>query len=212
MNVSEMKTWLAKPFYRSLTWLMLLVPIFFTSYQFANQHAANQMDVTSFYFEWEKHIPFIAWTIIPYWLLDAFYGLSFLALRDKRDVDIHALRLLALQAISIVCFILFPLKFAFVRPETEGIFGWLFDTLVGFDLPYNQAPSLHVSITVVVTAALLNIPSRLIKILCVLNAVLIIISVLTTYQHHFIDIPTGLIVGGLVLFLIKKKEINVKVH
>ncbi|MFX7052290.1 phosphatase, partial [Acinetobacter baumannii] len=92
---------------------------------------------------WERHIPFLPWTILPYWSIDLLYGFSFLCCRTPRETDRHALRLLTTQLIAVACFLAFPLRFAFVRPATDGLFGALFASLAAFDLPFNQAPSLH---------------------------------------------------------------------
>ncbi|MDL2275961.1 hypothetical protein LJC22_07540 [Desulfosarcina sp. OttesenSCG-928-G10] len=46
------------------------------TYGFANHYTAGLDYVGSFVFDWEKHIPFWPWTIVPYWTIDAFYGLS----------------------------------------------------------------------------------------------------------------------------------------
>lgn len=186
---------------RSIAWLAVLAPFFFLSYGYSN-HLAEQDAVTrSIYFEWERHIPFVAWTIIPYWSIDLLYGLSFLTCCDRRSVDRHALRLLTAQVISVGCFIVFPLHFAFARPEVDGLFGSLFDALMGFDRPYNQAPSLHIGLLVVIWARFIDgIPKRW-HLLTHAWAALIAVSVLTTYQHHFIDVPTGMAVGFFCLWL-----------
>ena len=135
------------PFWgRSLAWLMLLGPLFFLSYGFSNQLAAAKAVDHSIVFDWERHIPFLPWTIVPYWSIDLLYGLSFLLCRTRLEVDRHALRLLTAQIISVACFIAFPLHFAFERPQVDGFFGALFDALMDFDKPYNQAPSLHISL------------------------------------------------------------------
>lgn len=43
-------------------------------------------------------------------------------------------------------FLLFPLKFSLLKPETENsIFGYSFRFLKIFDSPFNQAPSLHIA-------------------------------------------------------------------
>jgi protein-tyrosine phosphatase len=93
------------------------------------------------------------------------------------------------------------LKFSFDRPASEGIFGLMFDALAGFDRPFNQAPSLHISLLIVLWALYAKRLSG--PALWLLHAwfLLIGVSVLTTYQHHFVDIPTGTLVGLLCLWL-----------
>ena len=189
------------PWGRSIAWLVFLAPFFFLSYGFSN-HLAEQNTVTrSLFFDWERHLPFVAWTIIPYWSIDLLYGLSFLTCRNKHTVDRHALRLLTAQVISVTCFIAFPLHFAFTRPPVDGFFGSLFDALMGFDRPYNQAPSLHIGLLVVIWARFIDGTPKRWHLLIHAWAALIALSVLTTYQHHFVDVPTGMAVGLLCLWL-----------
>ncbi len=190
------------PWQRSVLWLIFLGPFFFFSYGYANHLAAERAVADSLFYDWERHIPFLPWTILPYWSIDLFYGLSFLCCRNKQEVDRHALRLLSAQLLSVACFVLFPLRFAFARPPSEGIFGALFDALSSFDQPYNQAPSLHISLLVLIWAQFARLPlSSGWRWLIHAWAGLIAISVLTTWQHHFIDIPTGAAVGLFCLWL-----------
>lgn len=184
-----------------MAWLALLGPLFFLSYGFANHWAARQPAVSSVVLPWEASIPFWAWSIVPYWSIDLFYALSLFVCRNRRELDTHALRLLTAQVVAVACFLAWPLRFSFQRPETEGVFGWLFDVLLGFDKPYNQAPSLHIVLLVILWvrwAAHTHGPWR-----WLLHGwfALIGLSVLTTFQHHFIDIPTGLLVGWLCVWL-----------
>lgn len=186
---------------RSLAWLLFLGPFFFISYGFTNHMAAERAVADALFFDWERHIPFVPWTILPYWSIDLFYGLSFLLCRDRLEVDRHALRLLTAQLVSVSFFLIFPLHFAFERPHVDGLFGSMFDALMGFDQPYNQAPSLHISLLVILWvrfAAAVPAPWRM---LVHILAALIGLSVLTTFQHHFIDIPTGALTGLFCLWV-----------
>lgn len=181
--------------------LLFLAPLFFLSYGFANQYAAGLAEVPVMVFGWEKHIPLWPWTIVPYWSIDLFYGLSLLLCWNKFELRQHVLRLLAAQLISISCFLLFPLKFSFERPELQGFFGLWFDVLMGFDKPFNQAPSLHIVLLIILWDFYRrHAPGRW-KRVADIWAFLIGLSVLTTWQHHFIDIPTGLLAGALCLWL-----------
>lgn len=181
--------------------LVFLAPFFFLTYGFANQYASGLSHVPSIVFDWEKHIPLWAWTIVPYWSIDLFYGLSLLICWNKFELRQQASRLLLAQIISISCFLLFPLKFSFDRPALDGFFGLWFDVLMGFDKPFNQMPSLHIVLLVILWDFYRRHVQGTWKYLVDLWCFLIGISVLTTWQHHFIDVPTGILVGAICLWL-----------
>lgn len=181
--------------------LVLLAPFFFLTYGFANQYASSLSNVPSIVFEWEHHIPLWPWTIVPYWSIDLFYGLSLLLCWNRFELKQHSLRLFVAQIISISCFLIFPLKFSFERAELHGFFGLWFDVLMGFDKPFNQAPSLHIVLLVILWDFYRRHIQANYRWLVHLWSFLIGLSVLTTWQHHFIDIPLGLLVGAFCLWL-----------
>ncbi|MFV3403834.1 phosphatase PAP2/dual specificity phosphatase family protein [Pseudomonas sp. NY15463] len=187
---------------RGVLWLLLLGPLFFLSYGLSNSYTASRDDVGSLVFAWERQMPLWPWTIIPYWSIDLLYGLSFLLPLTHREMDRHALALLSAQVISVSCFVLWPLRFTFERPELTGLFGWLFDVLMGFDKPFNQAPSLHIALLVIIwTMFARHTRQPVLRWLVHGWMGLIGVSVLTTWQHHFIDVPTGALAGLACVWL-----------
>lgn len=191
----------ARPWRRALAWLAFLGPFFFLSYGFANWWTGQLAQVESLVFEWERHIPFLDWTILPYMSIDAFYAVSLFVCATRVELDAHARRLFAATLISVACFLLFPLQFSFARPETSGFNGMLFDILTGFDKPFNQAPSLHISLLLLLWVVYArHLRGAALWLLHVWFA-LIGISVFTTFQHHVIDGFTGLAVGVICLYL-----------
>jgi hypothetical protein len=193
------------PWRRSAVWLALLAPLFYLTYGLANWWALQRWSagqVPTVVFDWERHIPFWDWTIFPYWSINVFYGLSLFLSRSKHRIDRHAARLLTAQFIAVTCFVLFPLHFSFGQPEVQGAAGFLFAALRGFDQPFNQAPSLHVALAVILwdwyRSLMRNAWQRW---LLHVWTFAICASVLTTYQHHFIDVPTGALLGVLCVWL-----------
>src|SRR5690606_25656285 len=190
-----------RPWKRALAWLAFLGPFFYLTYGLANASAARRAHVPHVVFDWEHALPFLAWTIVPYWTTNAFYAASPFLCRDRRELDTHCLRLLSVQVLAVACFLAWPLAFSFERPATDGLSGAMFAALEGFDRPYNQAPSLHVALTII----LWTLYARHLRGAWrwALHAwfTLVCVSVLTTYQHHFIDIPTGLAAGWLCVWL-----------
>lgn len=190
---------------RAALWLAVLAPFFYSTYGFANWLASTRSHVGSIVFSWEHAIPFLAWTIVPYWSINLFYGLSLLLNDSRRGVDRLASRYLTAQVVAVTCFILFPLTATFVRPATSGLPGFLFAVLGGFDKPFNQAPSLHIALLVIIWD---HWRQRLGGVLLPIWhgwCFLIGASVLTTWQHHFIDIPTGALLGAFALWLFPAK-------
>ena len=191
----------------SLCKLALVGALFYTSYGLSNHHAASLAYVPEIAFAWEHGIPFWAWTIVPYWSLNLMYAAAFFLCRDTREQNRYVARLVSAQIIATTCFMLFPLHFGWPKPPTDGLSGWLFDSLVAFDLPYNQAPSLHIALAIIVGAFYwTRFPKIRLPIL--LWQSLIALSVLTTYQHHFIDVPTGALLGWLVLWAIPQHGVS----
>lgn len=197
-----------KPAFKaSLLKLALIGALFYTSYGLSNHYAASLAYVPEVAFAWERGIPFWAWTIVPYWSLNLMYAAAFFLCRNACEQNRYTARLVSAQIIATTCFMLFPLHFGWPKPPTDGLWGWLFDSLVAFDLPYNQAPSLHIALSIIVGAFYwTRFPKIRLPIL--LWQSLIALSVLTTYQHHFIDVPTGALLGWLVLWAIPQHGVS----
>lgn len=190
-----------RPWRRACVWLAFLGPFFFLTYGLANWWSASLAHVDSLAFEWERRIPFWDWTILPYMSIDAFYAVSLFVCATKAELDTHAKRLLMATCVSVLCFFLFPLRFSFDRPVTDGFNGALFTALAGFDKPFNQAPSLHISLLVLLWLVygrhLRGVGLWLLHIWFFLIGV----SVLTTFQHHAIDVVGGLVVAVACVYV-----------
>ncbi|WP_064695325.1 MULTISPECIES: phosphatase PAP2/dual specificity phosphatase family protein [Rhizobium] len=186
---------------RAALWLAFLAPFFYLTYGGANWLASLRTDVPNIAFAWEGAVPFLGWTIIPYWSINLFYALCLFINTTPRDVDMLARRYLTIQLIAVACFIAFPLEATFVRPATSGLPGFMFAVLGGFDKPFNQAPSLHIALLVVIWDHLRGRLPRKARLAWHVWCFLIGASVLTTWQHHVMDIPTGVLLGLFAAWL-----------
>lgn len=182
-------------------WLLVTSALMMASYWGSNTLTSLRQSVGSGVFEWEAAIPFVPWSIVPYLSIAVFFALSFFVDSDAVQRRRHVLRLMIVLGVSLICYALFPLRFSFDRPETSGLPGALFEALSAFDRPFNRAPSLHISVLVVLWVRLSPPLSRLRRIVLTAWFWLIALSVLTTYQHHVIDVPAGLVLGGVATLL-----------
>ncbi|TEW51548.1 dual specificity protein phosphatase family protein [Psychromonas algicola] len=188
-------------------WLVFMGIVFFLLYGAANQFAANTAPHFSFLFDWENNIPFIPGFIVPYMSSDIVFVFAFLLVQTRLALRILAVRVLFIVLVSVSIFILLPLQFSYDKPAIDS-FNFLFKLLEA-DKPFNQLPSLHVSFSIVFWFCMKqHIPNKWIKASLGIWLLLIIISTLFVYQHHFIDLPTGLLVGFLAVYLFNKKSKN----
>ncbi|HSC81629.1 MAG TPA: phosphatase PAP2/dual specificity phosphatase family protein [Chitinolyticbacter sp.] len=188
-----------------LLWLILAGPTFFLLYGQANEYAARMPAhlVGNVAFGWERdYIPFWPWTIVPYWSIDVMYAISIIIGTSRAEVRTQACRLLLTTGLASLCFVLWPMRFGWDRPEVAGVFGQMFTALGLFDKPFNQAPSLHIALLYVIWLRLIAHAAPRWHALIHGWCVLIGVSVLTTWQHHLLDIPTGLALGVAVCYLL----------
>jgi len=191
----------SRPWLRAFAWLAFLGPFFFASYGFANWSASLREHVPAIVFDWERAIPFWPWSIVPYWIIDALYGLSLFLCATRGELDTHGRRLLTAQVVAVACFVLLPHRFTFEHPAVDGALGGLFAVLLGFDKPFNQIPSLHIALAVILWRLYSRKVSGIARWAVDAGFIVIAASVLTTYQHHFIDLPTGFALGWLCVWL-----------
>ena len=186
---------------RAILWLLFLGPFFYLTYGTSNWLASLRHDVPNLAFNWEGHIPFIAWSIVPYWSVNLFYAIALFINDSPEQVDRLAKRYLTAQIIAVLCFVAFPLTATFVKPETSGLPGFMFEVLGGFDKPFNQAPSLHIALLIIIWDQMRRMMGGAMRVVWHVWCLLIGLSVLTTYQHHAVDIPAGALLGLFALWL-----------
>jgi hypothetical protein len=184
-------------------WRMALAgAVFVVVYSSCNHFTATRGDVPTLMFEWERNIPFVREMVVPYWSLDLFFCGAFLLCRSKLELNLLTKRLIAVTIASGLCFLLFPLQLALPRPEPVGWTAPLFHALYANDLPYNLAPSLHISLRSLVWifygAYLTGWLRRLTKAWFILIGA----STLLVWQHHLIDVAGGFLMGWIIAALI----------
>ncbi|RXJ83416.1 phosphatase PAP2/dual specificity phosphatase family protein [Arcobacter sp. CECT 8985] len=181
-------------------WVIYLGYLFFLLYGCSNQLAEITAPHLSLVFEWEKNIPFIDIFIFPYMSSDIIFVISIMLLQTRFQLRVLTTRITFVILFSVFIFILFPLEYSFSKP-VEIKFEWLFNILKA-DLSYNQMPSLHISLAIILFDSLRrNIKNNFINFLILTWMFLICLSTLFVYQHHFIDIPTGIIVALITMMI-----------
>ncbi len=192
--------------WRALGCLALAGAVFILVYGACNRFTATRGDVGSCYFGWEKDLPFVPWLVVPYWSLDLFFCGSFFLCATRADLRRHTLRLVLVTLLSGVFFLLLPMRFGWDRPEPEGWTAPLFHALYANDLPYNLAPSLHISLRslvwMVYGARLRGRLRQVVKIWFILIGV----STLLLWQHHLLDVASGFVMGWAVQALVPARH------
>ena len=163
--------------------------------------------VGTFYFQWERSIPFVPFLIPAYLSLDLFFiGAPFLY-ATTNELRTYSKRIAAAILIAGIVFLLFPLHFAFARPHADGIVGLVFDRFRSVDAPYNLFPSLHAALLLLVADVYVRHVGGVARIVSIIWFVLIGLSPVLTYQHHVIDIVGGMVLAlGCFYFLPERTE------
>ena len=175
--------------------------LFLLLYGWCNWFTARRSGVPTLFFTWERSIPFVPWMIVPYMSIDLFFFAAPFLCRTERELTTLLKRIVASLLVAALCFLLFPLHYAFPRPAVDGWLGAFFEWFRGIDQPYNLLPSLHIALCTILgdhyarrTRGILRQASNLWFLLIVFSAVL-------TYQHHVLDVVAGFALGAYSLYV-----------
>lgn len=199
-----------KPSRRAITSALLSL-LFLVVYVSCNWFTSRRTDVGMFYFEWERHIPFVPWMIVPYMSIDLFFVAAPFVCRTEEEVHTLTKRIAFAILFSGACFLLFPLQFAFERPPVSGWLGAVFNNFRNFDHPYNLLPSLHITLRTILTGVYARHSRGIMRILSDIWFVLIGFSTVLTYQHHVPDVIGGFILAGYCFYLFREKPTRLPV-
>src|SRR5437879_13240803 len=87
--------------------------LFLIVYSGCNWITARRANVGTFYFEWERRIPFAPFFILPYMSIDLFFVVAPFLCRTDRVLSILAKRIAVVIIVGGICFLFFPLAFWF---------------------------------------------------------------------------------------------------
>src|SRR3990172_571610 len=120
--------------------------LFLVVYSATNWVTSLRSDVGTWYYEWERLIPFVPAMIVPYMSIDLFFVVAPFLCSDRSELRLLSRRICLSIGIAGLTFLVFPLTLAVERPFAEGAVGALFNWFRGVDYPHNLFPSLHIAL------------------------------------------------------------------
>jgi protein-tyrosine phosphatase len=190
---------------------VVLSVLFLVVYGWCNWITAQRHDVGTLYFEWERFIPFVPLMIVPYMSIDLFFVAAPFLCRSERELATFSKRLVGAIVVAGICFLLFPLHFAFERPPASGWLGAIFDWFRGMDHPHNLLPSLHIAFLTILAQHYARHIRGLWRIASNVWVVLVGVSTLFTYQHQFMDVVAGFALGVSCIYFIPESATRLPV-
>ncbi|MFL6536636.1 MAG: phosphatase PAP2/dual specificity phosphatase family protein [Chthoniobacterales bacterium] len=187
-----------------------LSALFLVVYGGCNWITAHRTHVGTIAFAWEHHIPFVPLMIAPYLSIDLFFVAAPFLCRSERELTTFAKRIAAAIVVAGICFLLFPLRFVFGRPQASGWIGSAFDWFRAMDAPFNQFPSLHIALCSILVVTYGRHTRGMLRGAVVAWFVLIAASAVLTYQHHVLDLVGGFAVAGYCFYVIPETTADIE--
>jgi protein-tyrosine phosphatase/membrane-associated phospholipid phosphatase len=172
---------------------------------------AHRSDVGTWYYQWERFIPFVPLMIVPYMSIDLFFVCGPFLCQSRNELRVLAQRITGAILIAGAFFLLIPLHLAVARPQAGGWTGAIFRFLHGFDQPYNLVPSLHIALRTILAALYARHSGGIIRLASHVWFSLIGFSTLLTYQHHFVDVAGGFVLAALCFYLFREEHARLPV-
>src|ERR1700712_4700214 len=116
--MKQQRPWAAACGTAALTSLLFVIV-----YNVCNRLTHIRPDVGVWAFHWEALWPVVPMMIVPYWSIDLLFVLAPFFCTTRDEVLVYRRRIIFVISGAALGFLLIPLRFAFPRPEVQGIFG-----------------------------------------------------------------------------------------
>lgn len=176
--------------------------LFVVVYSGTNWLTSLRTDVGTWYYEWERLIPFVPLMVIPYMSIDLLFVAAPFLCSNDRERSVFARRVTLAIVAAGVCFLAMPLRLGFERPRLDGWLGALFGWFFAADLPYNLCPSLHIALRTILADTYSRHSSGLWSLASHTWFSLVGLSTLLTYQHHVVDVAGGFLLAAVCFYAI----------
>jgi protein-tyrosine phosphatase len=183
---------------------VLLSVLFLAVYGGTNWITSRRTDVGTWYYEWELSIPFVPLMIVPYMSIDLFFVAAPFLCRGESELRTFSRRVSFAIVVAGICFLLFPLRVGFEKPEVGGWLGTVFQTFLSLDKPYNLLPSLHIALRAILVDLYARRTLGLLRGLVHVWFCLIGFSTVLTHQHHVVDVVGGFMLAGFCFYLFRE--------
>ena len=156
--------------------------------------------------DWEFHLPRLTWTVVPYWSIDILIVVAPIIARRFDEWRTLLRRMVWAFTIACLVFLIYPCRCGYERSIPDDWTSWLFQLLHHTDLPFNQAPSLHVCEAIIIGPILLaRFRGMAARAIIVLWLTLGSLATMFTYQHHLVDVVSGAVLGFMVVRIIRRR-------
>lgn len=190
-------------FWKSIKTAALLSALFMVVYNGCNYITSLRADVGTWFYDWERYIPFVPIFIVPYMSIDLFFtGAPFLC-RDDEERRIFARRTALAIILGGLCFLIYPLKLSVERPQVSGLLGAIYNPFCSVDKPFNLLPSLHITLRTILAEIYGRHTRGLTRWASHVWFSLIGFSTLLVHQHHVVDVIGGFLLAGFCFYAVR---------
>ncbi len=184
--------------------------LFLVVYSGCNYVTSLRSHVGTWFYEWERYIPFVPLMIVPYMSIYLFFVAAPFLCQDRLERRILARRITFAILTAGTCFLLMPLRMGWNPPPLDGWLGSSFGSFCSMD-QFNLCPSLHIALRTIL-ADLYNRRTRgSFRFGLQVWFSLIGFSTLVAYRHHTVDVIGGFILAAWCFYLIREEGFSLPV-
>ena len=151
------------------------------------------MDVGTWYYFWERYIPFVPIMIVPYMSIDLFFAAAPFLCRSRRELHLFSKRITLGVFVAGPCFLIYPLRLATERPAIAGWLGVAFELVHRYGSAVQSPSFLHITLRTILAESYARHTRGLLHLVTGIWFSLIGFSTLLMHQHHVVDVIGGFI-------------------